>query len=219
MTSPDVPDPAGADRPFFVLLGPDGAGKSSVMSAVEAGPSGWRTLSTDGGLVRPEHALIDRLRRGVFEDVLPGLGSAYSTEFLASLLQTAVVHLRDEIRRQDPEVPLLIDSYYYKILAKCRLAGVDENPMYSWWRSFPQPRAVVYLDVSPASAWQRLGHGARLNPLEHFGRLPDWGGFESYQKSLRKLMLEEVRHVPVAMIEEQPSAERTADAVLEVLAR
>ncbi|MFE4516165.1 hypothetical protein ACFRMQ_18445 [Kitasatospora sp. NPDC056783] len=206
------------DRPFFVLLGPDGAGKSSVMSEVGERLPGWRTLSTDGDLVRPEHALIGRLRRGVVDDVLPGLGISYSPEFLASLLQTAVVHLRDEVRRQDPGTPLLVDSYYYKILAKCRLAGVQENPMYSWWRSFTQPRAVVYLDVSPASAWRRRGGGTGLNPLEHTGELPDWDGFESYQTSLRKLMLEEVRHVPVTMIDEQPTVAHATDAVLEVLA-
>ncbi|WP_315904266.1 hypothetical protein [Streptomyces sp. ASQP_92] len=204
-------------RPFYVLLGPDGAGKSSVMAEVAARLPGLRTLSTDHGLVGPGHALVGALRRNVVEDVLPHLGTYYSTDFLASVLQTAVVHLRDELERHQDDVPLLMDSYYYKILAKCRLAGIRHNPMYTWWRSFPQPRVVVYLDVSPASAWARSGEGARLNPLEYFGDRPEWLGFESYQRSLRKLMLEEVRDVPVTIIEEQPSAARAAEAVVEVL--
>ncbi|MEU3754214.1 hypothetical protein AB0H17_15835 [Streptomyces olivoreticuli] len=205
-------------RPFYVLLGPDGAGKSSVMAEVAARLPGWRTLSTDHGLVGPGYDLVSALRRHVGEDVLPHLGTHYSADFLASMLQTAVVHLKDELTRHADDVPLLMDSYYYKILAKCRLAGIRHNPMYTWWRSFPQPRAVVYVDVSPASAWRRSGNGARLNPLEYFGERPEWLGFESYQTSLRKLMLEEVRDLPVTIIEEQPSAARAADAVVEVLA-
>ncbi|MEU3828024.1 hypothetical protein GT045_37850 [Streptomyces sp. SID486] len=207
------------DRPFHVLLGPDGAGKSTVMAQIATRLPGWRTLSTDDSLVGAGHALVTELRRHVVKDVLPHLGTVYSADFLASLLQTAVVHLRDQLERHDPDVPLLMDSYYYKILAKCRLAGVDHNPMYDWWRSFPQPRAVVYLDVSPASAWRRSGDGARLNPLEYFGERPGWLGFESYQKNLRKLMLEEIRELPMTIIEERTGAARTAEAVAEVLTR
>lgn len=205
------------NRTFFVLLGPDMAGKSSVMAAAARRLSGWRLVSTDDAFVTAEHDLITRLRRSVLSDVLPNLGKAYSVEFLASVLQTAVVHLRDQIVLRDRRTPLLMDSYYYKILAKCRLAGIPANPMYSWWRSFPQPQAVVYLDVSPESAWRRTRGRSQLNPLEHFGTSPEWCGFERYQRRLRTLMLEEVRRLPVTVIEEMPSASQATDAVLEVL--
>ncbi len=206
-------------RQFFVLLGPDGAGKSSVLAEVARRRPSWRTLSTDKELTAEKYALITQLRRNVVEDVLPELGGAYSADFLASLMQTAVVHLRDRMTAQDPGTPLLMDSYYYKILAKCRLAGVRAGPLFSWWRSFPQPRGVLYLDVAPESAWRRSANGARLNPLEYFGKRPEWGGFESYQKQLRKLMLEEVRQLPVEMLDEQDSVAGTAQQVLEVLSR
>ncbi|MFE0251243.1 hypothetical protein [Streptomyces sp. NPDC059010] len=204
-------------RPFFVLLGPDGAGKSSVMGRLAALLPEWRLVSTDSAFVAPEHALIPRLRRDLQDHLLPGLGTAYSVDFLASVLQTAVVHLRDQVRGRDPRVPLLVDSYYYKILAKCRMAGVRDSRMYDWWRGFPQPDRVVYLDVSPEAAWRRRGDGTGLNSLEYEGDHGDWAGFERYQKDLGKLLLEEVRDLPVTVLPEQPGADRAAEAVRKVL--
>ncbi|MEZ0072037.1 hypothetical protein [Planotetraspora sp. GP83] len=207
-----------ADAGFFVLLGPDGAGKTTAMKEIARRLPSVRLVSTDAGLVRSEHALIARLRRSVVEEVLPGLGRTYSPEFLASLLQTAVVHLRDQATATGQAGPVLVDSYYYKILAKCRLAGIDHNPMYDWWRSFPQPERVVYLDVTPESAWCRSRSGMSLNPMEYYGTEPERAGFEQYQRNLRKLMLEEVDRLPVTFVEEQAGTARTADAVLRALA-
>ncbi|MFH0180588.1 hypothetical protein ACIA6D_44620 [Streptomyces cacaoi] len=203
---------------FSVLLGPDGAGKSSVMGRLAETLPEWRMVSTDSAFVAPEHALVPRLRRDLHDHLLPGLGTAYSVDFLASVLQTAVVHVRDQVRDGDPRVPVLVDSYYYKILAKCRLAGVRDSRLYSWWRSFPQPARVVFLDVSPESAWHRRGDGTQLNALEYDGDDGDWPGFERYQKDLRKLLLEETRDLPVTMLREHPDADRAAEAVREVLA-
>lgn len=204
-------------RPFSVLLGPDGAGKSSVMGRLAQLLPEWRLLSTDSAFVAPEHALIPRLRRDLLDHLLPGLGTAYSVDFMASVLQTAVVHLRDQVLDSDPSVPLLVDSYYYKILAKCRMAGVQDSRMYSWWRSFPQPSRVVFLDVPPGTAWRRRGAGAELNALEHDGADGDWAGFERYQTNLRKLLLEEVRDLPVTLVKEHPDIDTAAEAVREVL--
>ncbi|GAA3311269.1 hypothetical protein GCM10020295_80510 [Streptomyces cinereospinus] len=161
--------------------------------------------------------MITRLRRDLTDHLLPGLGTAYSADFLASVLQTAVVHMRDQVHERDPRVPVLADSYYYKILAKCRMAGVRDTLMYDWWRSFPQPDRVVYLDVSPSSAWWRRGGGAGLNPLEYAGETGDMAGFERYQKELRQLLLEEVCDLPVTELPEQPSVERAVEVVREVL--
>ncbi|MFJ7416058.1 hypothetical protein ACIQWZ_35420 [Streptomyces sp. NPDC098077] len=177
----------------------------------------WQLISVDSTLVAPQHALITRLRKDLQDYLLPGLGTVYSPDFLASVLQTAVVHLRDQVLARDPRAPMLVDSYYYKILAKCRMAGVQDSRIYSWWRSFPQPDQVVFLDVSAESAWRRRGDGAQLNVLEYDGATADWEGFERYQKNLRKLLLEEVGELPLTILREQPDADRAADAVRKVL--
>jgi thymidylate kinase len=209
---------ASGDRAFVVLLGADFAGKSSTMSHLAASPSGWELVSTDHAFLADEHALVSRLRRDAFTDVLPSLGRAYSPDFMATMLQTAVIHLRDSIRRSTSRRPILVDSYYYKFLAKCRLSGVADNPMFAWWRSFPQPRRVVYLDVATQTAWRRSGQGGEANRLEHYGDRPDRASFEAFQADLRKLLLEEVSHLPVTVIEERNGVARTAQAVREVLA-
>ena len=201
---------------FCVLLGPDYAGKSSALGLLRGSAPQWRAVSVDDAYLAPEHALIGRLRRDLVKDVAAH-ESAWSPEFFAALLQTAIVHLRDQLLGDASGTPAVVDSYYYKILAKCRLAGVADNPMFAWWRSFPRPRRVIYLDVPPQTAWRRSRQGADLNPLEHYGPRPEWDGFRRYQEDLAKVMREEIHGLPVTVIEEQDHPARTAAAIREVL--
>jgi thymidylate kinase len=201
---------------FAVLLGPDFAGKSSALAELRAHSPAWRVVSTDQQFLDSKHSLIAVLRHGV-ADLLPSLGRDYSPEFLAGLLQTAVLHLRDQIVDVEARGPTVVDSYYYKILAKCHLAGIQDNPMFTWWRSFPQPRRVIYLQVSEKSAWRRCGEGARLNRLEYHGDRPNQDGFARYQRTLDTLMREEIRHLPVTFVAEQATPARTAWAIQEAL--
>ena len=200
---------------FYVLLGPDYAGKSSTMTALAREPSPWRFVSVDDEFTKPGHGLVGELRRRLLTDALPALNTGYSADFIASLMQTAVVHLRDQIVASAG--PVLVDSYYYKILAKCLLAGGTGAPIFDWWRSFPQPARVLYLDVSPATAWRRCGAGARLNRLEHYGEPAAWPGFEAYQADLDKLLRDEVRHLPVTVIGECDGVDQMVDDVRRVL--
>lgn len=202
--------------PFFVLLGPDYAGKSSALAELPAALPHWRFVSVDDLFLDPAHELIARLRRQLVKDVLPALGTAYSPDFAASLMQTAVVFLRDRILAGDARKPVVADSYYYKILAKCRLM-CGENPMFAWWRSFPQPRRVIYLEASPETAWRRCTAGRRANRLEHYGERADWETFEAFQTDLHKVLLDEIRHLPVTAIPERDGVARTVHDIGQVL--
>lgn len=206
----------GVDEPFFVILGADYAGKSSTMVELAKSSAQWRYVSVDDEFLAPDHQVISQLKRILVRTTLPALGTTFSDDFAMSLLQTAVVYLRDQITAGGK--PALVDSYYYKILAKCRLSGGQDNPMFDWWRSFPQPQGVLYLDVAPETAWRRSGAGARANRLEHYGTLPDRESFESFQKDLRKVMFEEIRHLPVSVIRESDDIARVAQDIREVVA-
>ncbi|MFJ6513902.1 hypothetical protein ACIQMO_19275 [Streptomyces sp. NPDC091406] len=204
------------EAPFCVLLGPDYAGKSSAMSALRGLSPPWRLLSVDDAFLAPEHALLRRLRRDVVKEVAVH-DTTWSPEFLTAMVHTAIVHLHDRLVGDAPETPAVVDSYYYKFLAKCLLAGAPERPLPAWWRSLPRPRRVIYLEVSPENAWERARAGTALNRLEHYGGQATWEGFRRYQSDLAKVMRDEIQDLPVTVIKEPDSPVRAAAEIREVL--
>ena len=208
--SKEVPD-------FFVVLGPDHAGKSTALEFLSAGFP-CHVITPDCDQLTPERALLSRLRQDIITEVGTALGVTYSADFLTALAQAIVVHLRDQIVRTRGDRPVLVDSYYYKTLAKCRLAGAGDHPMFTWWRT-SQPRRVVYLDIDPRTAWSRADHGAGIHRLECHGNQVDEAAFDSYQRDLAKLMRDEIGHLPVTVIDQQcSSVPQTAKTIMEVIA-
>jgi thymidylate kinase len=201
--------------PFSVVLGTDYAGKSMLLNELAA--RGMHCVSYDRAHVPPEAALVNELRetfvgRAVREAV-------HSADFLVTLLQTSVVYLRDQVLRAGGDRPVVVDSYYYKILAKCRLTGLVNEQMFAWWRSFPQPRQVIFLDVDAETAWRRSGEGAQLNPFEHYGAVSTREGFLRFQEDLRRLLIEEVGAVPVDRVDGADDADRVTAVAEGVMRR
>lgn len=206
--------PPGSLPPTFsVLVGPDYAGKSTVISALAA--RGVQCVSYDHVFVRPDCSLVNDLRDR-FVSALRSLGTSYSPDFVVTLLQTAVVYLRDQIMCADGERPIIVDSYYYKILAKCMLTGLVNEPLFAWWRSFPRPRQVIYLDVDPATAWRRSGEGYQLNAFEYYGDTPTWESFRRFQTDLRRVMVEEIGSIPMEELSESDGAGRVIDVMRKI---
>ncbi|NUP36883.1 MAG: hypothetical protein HOY76_07635, partial [Streptomyces sp.] len=67
------------------------------------------------------------------------------------------------------------------------------------------------------TAWRRSGNGAATNRLEYYGDRPDPKGFAAYQTKLRRLMLDEISHLPVTVIRAQGDIAQTAQAIRKVL--
>jgi thymidylate kinase len=200
---------------FWTLLGSDFAGKSTVLNTLHD-EHGWRVVSYDDRYLG-DHPLISRLRQHWIDDAFVWSGRRYSPELVLSALHPIVLHLRDELTRCAGHERLIVDSYFYKLLAKCRLLGVEHEPLFSYWRSFPRPRAVLYLDVPPEVAWARSAQGSRLNPFEYHAvpALPE--GFLRLQSEMRSAVLEEVGSVPVTVVDGDADPKTVVAKVLAAL--
>lgn len=186
---------------FWTLVGPDHAGKSTILERLGSA-HGWHVVSYDDRYIAP-FPLIRVLREHWVDDGFAQVGARHTAELVLAALHPIVLHLRDEAARAANRGPVIVDSYYYKLLAKCRLLGVEHVPLFAYWRSFPQPRGAVYLDVPPDVAWERSGFGARVNVFEHAGpaAADRRAGFSALQSGLRAAILDELSGVPVTIID------------------
>ncbi len=200
---------------FWTLLGPDFAGKSTVLNTLHD-KHGWRVISYDDRYLE-SYPLIQRLRGSWISDAFVWAGKRYSAELVLSVLNSIVLHFRDELARLDGEKRVIVDSYYYKLLAKCRLLGVEHQPTFDYWRSFPRPRGVLYLDVLPEVAWARSSHGAWINEFEHYGTTAGKANFIRLQSDLRAAILAEVDDVPLQCINASQRPETVVATVLAAL--
>ncbi len=199
---------------YWTLLGPDFAGKSTVLDRLRR-HHGWHVVSYDDQYLK-DHPFIRGLRRRWVVDGYPQAGGRYSAELLLAALHPIVLHLRDQIAlAEHADRPVVVDSYYYKLLAKCRLLGLEHRPTFDVWRALPGPRGVVYLDVPPPEAWRRSGDGARLNLFEHHGDRPTEAGFLRLQAQLRPALLAEIGDVPMTAVD---GTAELAEVVTEVRA-
>ncbi|MET7422528.1 hypothetical protein [Dactylosporangium sp. NPDC005555] len=184
---------------FYTVLGSDFAGKSTVLQRLHD-DHGWHVVSYDDRYIAG-HPLIRVLRETWVGEAFAWAGDRYSHELVLSVLHPIVLHLRDQLDRATGRRPVVVDSYYYKLLAKCRLLGIEHAPTFNYWRSFPRPAAVVYVDVPPSVAWKRSGCGALINRFEHHGRVADRESFSLLQADLRTELLTEVGDVPLRIVD------------------
>ncbi|MEU3983402.1 hypothetical protein AB0F77_25510 [Streptomyces sp. NPDC026672] len=196
---------------FWTLLGPDFSGKSTVLSRLHTAHD-WHVVSYDDRYLESA-PLIRRLREMWVDDAFVWSGRRYSPELVLAVLHPIVLHLRDELARAAGRERVVVDSYYYKLLSKCALLGVEDSGVFAAWRSFPQPEGVVYLDVSSEVAWERSGRGQRINPFEHFGERPTEAGFTRLQDELRGALLKETSELPLTVVDADAPPEAVLDQV------
>ncbi len=193
--------------PFWTLLGPDFAGKSTILGRLRD-EHGWHVVSHDDRFLLPRHPLLATLRNAWVDDALGGVGTRHTAEMALALMHPLILHQRDELARHTGTGPVIVDSSYYKVLAACTELGLVHEPLFDRWRSFPQPTGVVYLDVPPETTWQRSGRGARVSAFEHLGDTVTRDGFVELQSRMRTRMLAETAALPVTVVDgtEHPDA-------------
>jgi thymidylate kinase len=203
---------------MVVLVGGDYAGKSSVLRAIRAWPEP-KVVSCDAGFVPPPYASLGRLRQIFLGDVLQQADRLYSPDYILSGLQMALIYLRDRALHERASHPVIIDSYYYKVLAKCRLCGLNSDAIFSAWRAFPQPDRVIFLRIDPELAWARAVALGGPNRFEHYGKQPTFEAFVRYQRDLEMAILQELNRLPVDVIDAGGSLDEVSEAVRECVGR
>ncbi len=203
---------------FCVLLGTDFSGKSSALREV-ARRSDWRAVSYDDELVPEQFSFIRRLKPDLMGTILPNLAQ-FSPEMLIGWLHVTELYIRDAslaFVREGRDV--LADSSFYKMLAKCVLKGLGDDPIVQSWRAFPPADRIIFFRMTPEQLVERVPELGKLNALEHYGSTPTRDGFLSFQRDLQDKMLEEVRGLPLDILDGAAPREVLVERVLEILAQ
>jgi thymidylate kinase len=204
--------------PVVVLLGPDYCGKSSVMHALAA-EGAWNMVSCDDEFLPEAYRSIARLRHVFFESVLPHVKQMPTPEFLLHGLQMSTVFLRDWANQQSARGPTLVDSYYFKLLAKCACAKLLADDVLAGWRAYPPPDEVIYLATDPHVALARSRSRGGPNPFEAMSDPRDEQGFVDFQDRLGRRMRDEIRHLPTTVIDANRPLSAVIDDVRQRLTR
>ncbi|BAT60111.1 hypothetical protein GJW-30_1_02646 [Variibacter gotjawalensis] len=173
-------------------------------------------FSYDHNLSEKESDIVRSMREAFRPSEL--LAGGHSPELLLSVFSVYLIHLRDRILASGVDKPVIVDSYYYKLLAKCILHGFINDQIFRLWRSLPAPEFVIYLDIDPETAWERSDEGRKLNRLEYYGREPNRAGFERFQADMRALMLRKTNDIRTECIRVQRGCEPTVNAIRTLMA-
>jgi len=203
---------------FCVLLGSDFSGKSSALREI-AKRSSWRAVSYDDEHVPEQYSFIRRLKPDLVGTILPGI-ARFSPDMLLGWLHVTELYIRDasqELLQAGENV--LADAYFYKMVAKCVLRGLGGDPIVQSWRAFPPPDRIIFLRMPPELLAERVPELSRLNALEHYGAEATRDGFLAFQRDLQDRMLEEVRGLPVDILDGATPREALVEQVLAILGR
>jgi len=185
---------------FIVLLGGDHCGKSSILNAIKHNPA-WRVISKETIVANESTQLLQTIEQVFFDIIAKNHSDKYPAEFMLSGFQMILSCMIQQIESSTHNINVIVDSYYYKVIAKCILRNWTNNKIFALWRSFPQPDKVIFIDTSPYVMWQRCNNGKKLNPFEHYGRDGNIQEFCQFQLDLRNTMLSEITTLPVAHVD------------------
>jgi thymidylate kinase len=196
-------------NPFFVLIGGDGAGKTTVLREL-SGRAEIEVVTLESLAASSRYDFVATARQVLFGKVLAG---DYTAELKLSCLHLAVMCLHDAVSRARLERPVLVDGYYYKLLAKAACLGFADRPLVETWRALPRPARVVHLAIDPERAFERIGQAEKLNPLEHEGGAPSRERFVYFQKRMIACMLDEVSDLELVEVSAMVPAREIAVGV------
>jgi thymidylate kinase len=180
---------------FVVVLGIDGSGKSSLMAWL--GARGLTVVDWTSVLEIPDLQLL-------YADVARGIAFKKTREMIAPntrsfefllffsaqweyLIERPLAEGRD----------VVVDSYYYKQLAKDESFGFVNDALRRGLPALPDPDHVVFLDIPLDVAYRRKG--GHVSFTEVIGA-PDFAGFCRLQDQLSERMRGYTSHLPTTRL-------------------
>ncbi len=185
---------------LFVLLGSDFSGKTTLLNKIKlsgnpivcGGPEEILASDSTGTLM---HLM------GLFNKHVQNADSSFSQDFILTSFQMYLVGMKNWIEQQPRGSCVLIDSYFYKVLAKCRIKNWKEDHIFEYWRSFEKPETVFWLNTPVTILWQRVSQQKSINKLESFSyNTKNEQAFQSFQELLRQKIKEEVTGIPLVEV-------------------
>lgn len=108
----------------------------------------------------------------------------------------------------------LLDSYYYKLLAKERLLGFAHPSLEALCAELPQPDHVIYVSVDPKESLRRKQ--GEISSYEHFTSTGP-SSYLEFQRALDKAMLASLANVSHVVLDGSlPQSELTTLAAIRI---
>lgn len=180
----------GAPGRFLVLLGIDGSGKTTLLSGLaDAGvqTASWHELRS--------HEVPATLAPDGPTAIKNRLTPLARAMFIGGHLVAQYEYL---VRpRIEGGVTTVLDSYYYKLLAKERLLGFAHSALENLCVELPHPDGIIYVDVDPRESFRRKE--GRLSPYEHFDDASE-ESYVTFQSQLARALLTATSNAPGSVI-------------------
>lgn len=175
---------------FYCLLGGDGSGKTTLLHAIEArNPEivtvHWKQIAS----VTLLPSLLPGLDSPETSRRLGPLSRAGQFCYLAALEYEMLIHPALAAGKT-----VIVDSYWYKFVAKMRVLDMAAPFLYEVCASLPAPDQILYLDTPLETARTRK---TEMNFFDCNGRLEN---FVPFQGTLRTVMQGFVAHIPITLL-------------------
>ncbi len=176
---------------FGVLVGIDGCGKSTLLKSIKNRKlmiSDWKELR-----VFEEVAFWAPPRPRDVRGILKPMSRAM---FVASHLVAEYEYLIEPAIHQGLSV--LIDSYYFKWLAKESIYKQTHDMFFSICDFLPRPDVIIHLNIPPEDAYQRKKDN--LSPFEYY-KEPTLDDFVDFQTKVVNNIFYNSRDIPIITID------------------
>jgi thymidylate kinase len=190
---------------LIVLLGIDGAGKSSILRSIRKKGfyvGSWHGLSQVKELAHLKKHLNNP------RETIQHLGPYSRALFVASIVFAEYEYLLMPLLDRGEIV--VCDSYYYRFYAKEEIYGKSHPILFDLLRTLPPAYKIIRLNISPEEAFIRIGKPQKYE----FYSTPHKEDFVSFQTRVMQKTMDLTSSIPYREINATRSPEEITDDII-----